>query len=128
MDYEKLNVFRMIILACSHCQTTLACNVENINACWCNELPPILPLDNTTTRCLCRNCTLLKIKKFLHTLYQQSLKEQLAFAKPFHTDDNLIENLDYEMQKGYMVFSRWYFLKRGKCCKNNCKNCPYHKA
>ncbi|MGO2167374.1 DUF5522 domain-containing protein [Pseudoalteromonas sp.] len=26
-----------------------------------------------------------------------------------------------------MVFTRWFFLKRGKCCQNNCKNCPFRK-
>lgn len=118
----------MTILACSQCHTTLSCNVKDINACWCNELPAILPLDNTTTSCLCQNCTLAKMNQFLSTLYQRPLKEQLAFAKPFHGNDNLIENLDYEMQNGYMVFSRWFFLKRGKCCKNNCKNCPYRNS
>nr|WP_289107927.1 DUF5522 domain-containing protein [uncultured Pseudoalteromonas sp.] len=20
---------------------------------------------------------------------------------------------------------KWFFLKRGTCCKNGCKNCPY---
>ncbi|WP_210798051.1 DUF5522 domain-containing protein [Pseudoalteromonas ostreae] len=115
----------MTILACSQCQATLNCNVDDINACWCNELPAILPLDSTTTSCLCRDCTLTKINLFLNTLYKRPLKEQLAFAKSFHSNDNLIEHLDYEMQNSYMVFSRWFFLKRGKCCKNNCKNCPY---
>lgn len=115
----------MTTLACSQCQTTLTCNVDNINACWCNQLPAILPLDDSTTSCLCKECTLAKIKLFLTTLYEQPLKEQLIFAKRFHSNANLIENLDYEMQNGYMVFSRWFFLKRGKCCKNNCKNCPY---
>ena len=24
-----------------------------------------------------------------------------------------------------MVFTKEYHLKRGHCCKNGCKNCPY---
>lgn len=115
----------MTTLACSQCQKTLTCNVGNINACWCNELPAILPLDSTTTSCLCKECTLVKINQFLNDLYQRPLKEQLIFTKPFYTTTNLIERIDYEMQNGYMVFSRWYLLKRGKCCKNNCTNCPF---
>jgi hypothetical protein len=117
----------MTILTCSQCQTTLTCDVDNINACWCNELPAILPVDSSTTSCLCRDCTLTKINMFLNNLYQHPLKEQLAFAKPFQTNAHLIERLDYEMQNSYMVFSRWYFLKRGTCCKNNCRHCPYKK-
>lgn len=25
----------------------------------------------------------------------------------------------------YKVFTKEYLLKRGFCCKNKCKNCPY---
>lgn len=116
----------MTTLACSNCQASLVCNVDNITTCWCNELPAILPLAEVTTSCLCRDCTLDKINQFLNSLYQQPLKKQLTFAKPFYNNNaNLIEHLDYEMQNNYMVFTRWFFLKRGRCCKNNCKNCPY---
>ncbi|MGO2010646.1 MAG: DUF5522 domain-containing protein [Pseudoalteromonas sp.] len=117
----------MTILTCSQCQVILSCNADNITACWCNELPAILPPDNKATRCLCRGCALDKINQFLNNLYQQPLKQQLAFARPFCNNENLIENLDYEMQNNMMVFTRWFFLKRGKCCQNNCKNCPFRK-
>lgn len=26
---------------------------------------------------------------------------------------------------GYIVFTEKYHLKRGYCCKNGCKHCPY---
>lgn len=33
---------------------------------------------------------------------------------------------DYYLSKeGYKVFTEKYHLKRGYCCKSNCKNCPY---
>lgn len=31
----------------------------------------------------------------------------------------------YLNDKGYMVFTEKYHLKRGYCCKNGCKHCPY---
>ena len=38
-------------------------------------------------------------------------------------------NLDpedfYHSEKGYIVFTEKYHLKRGYCCKNVCKHCPY---
>ncbi len=44
----------------------------------------------------------------------------------------LIENVDfyYEEKDGikYKVFTEHYLLKRGFCCSNNCKNCPYKKG
>ena len=31
----------------------------------------------------------------------------------------------YFNEMGYKVFTAHYHLKRGYCCKNNCKHCPY---
>ncbi|MBB1372503.1 DUF5522 domain-containing protein [Pseudoalteromonas sp. SR45-4] len=115
----------MTQINCTQCNTALTCNVTDISACWCNKLPAILPLDLNATSCLCRNCTLTKINTYLQSLYSQPIKIQLAFAKQFKNNGELIEGLDYTMQNSYMVFSKWFFLKRGTCCKNGCKNCPY---
>jgi len=36
------------------------------------------------------------------------------------------ENIDfYYDENGLMVFTKEFLLKRGKCCKSGCKNCPY---
>lgn len=33
---------------------------------------------------------------------------------------------DYYLNKeGYIIFTEKYHLKRGYCCKNGCKHCPY---
>ncbi|MEA5256524.1 DUF5522 domain-containing protein [Arcicella aquatica] len=31
----------------------------------------------------------------------------------------------YINENGFMVFTEAYHLKRGYCCKNRCKHCPY---
>jgi len=31
----------------------------------------------------------------------------------------------YFNDQGYRVFTEQYHLKRGYCCKNGCKHCPY---
>lgn len=31
----------------------------------------------------------------------------------------------YWNDNGYRVFTEQYLLKRGYCCNNNCKHCPY---
>jgi hypothetical protein len=31
----------------------------------------------------------------------------------------------YFSSEGYIVFTEKYLLKRGYCCKNGCKHCPY---
>lgn len=31
----------------------------------------------------------------------------------------------YFSEEGFKVFTKTYHLKRGYCCKNNCRHCPY---
>jgi hypothetical protein len=31
----------------------------------------------------------------------------------------------YINEQGYRIFTEKYHLKRGHCCKNGCKHCPY---
>ena len=31
----------------------------------------------------------------------------------------------YFTKEGFKVFTEIYHLKRGYCCKNNCRHCPY---
>ncbi len=32
---------------------------------------------------------------------------------------------DYYFERGLMVFTAVYHLKRGYCCKSSCRHCPY---
>jgi hypothetical protein len=36
-----------------------------------------------------------------------------------------IENEDYYIEKGRWVFTEKYHLKRGACCGNRCRHCPF---
>lgn len=41
--------------------------------------------------------------------------------------NRLIEGVDYYINPdGLMVFLEAYHKKRGYCCGNGCKHCPYH--
>lgn len=43
-------------------------------------------------------------------------------------EHKLIEGIDYYMSdNGYKVFTEAYHLKRGNCCSNSCRHCPYKK-
>ncbi len=36
------------------------------------------------------------------------------------------EGVDYYMSpEGYRVMTEYYLVKRGYCCSNGCKHCPY---
>lgn len=39
----------------------------------------------------------------------------------------LVEGVDYVWENGLMVLTKEFLLKRGWCCGNGCKNCPYKK-
>ncbi len=41
-------------------------------------------------------------------------------------NDNKFEPGDYYWDKrGFRIFTEQYLLRRGYCCKDNCKHCPY---
>ena len=44
-------------------------------------------------------------------------------------DFSQFRNLDpedyYHSEDGFIVYTEKYHLKRGYCCQNNCKHCPY---
>lgn len=37
------------------------------------------------------------------------------------------ENIDYYFENGLMVLTEHFLKKRGYCCKNGCRHCPYQK-
>lgn len=42
-------------------------------------------------------------------------------------NNELTENVDFYFDKsGLMVFTKEYHLKKGYCCGNGCRHCPYH--
>lgn len=34
---------------------------------------------------------------------------------------------DYYVERGRVVFTAAYLLRRGKCCGNSCRHCPYRR-
>jgi len=37
----------------------------------------------------------------------------------------LVENEDYYFENGLMVLTSQYLLRRGYCCEQGCRHCPY---
>ena len=40
----------------------------------------------------------------------------------------LVENQDYYLENGLMVLTAAYHLRRGYCCDQGCRHCPYAEA
>ena len=36
-----------------------------------------------------------------------------------------IENVDYYMEGERVIFTALFHIKRGQCCGNGCRHCPY---
>lgn len=50
------------------------------------------------------------------------MKEDMSgFSKHNKLDDDEF----YYSPEGYIIFTEKYLKKRGYCCKNGCKHCPY---
>ena len=89
--------------SCSNCSADLTCGSQEAH-CWCMEYAPLSRLDEAKD-CLCEAC----------------LKEAIENAASKDT----VAEPDYYIENGYYVFTDSYHLKRGYCCKNGCRHCPY---
>ncbi len=50
----------------------------------------------------------------------------MDYTDDYYTPEPLKEGVDYEMDpRGFRIMSKEYLIKRGYCCGNGCKNCPY---
>ena len=41
--------------------------------------------------------------------------------------DIRLESGDFYFDNGFMVFTEQYLTRRGYCCGNGCRHCPYKK-
>jgi hypothetical protein len=116
----------MKIKNCSVCNTSFSCSSSGTDFfCWCGQYPAII-FPEPGQDCFCPEC-LKKIinDKINHLIKTQTTEELLEMASKHSGKEELIEGIDYYMEKGLWVFTAWYHLKRGHCCNNGCRHCPY---
>lgn len=120
---------------CAVCQAEFGCGVpaQGIAAestageasCWCQSYPAVLPLDNVQD-CYCPTCLAKVIAQYIETaIAEKSHAEMLEMARPYRHQTSWVEHIDYTVENGQYVFTHWYHLKRGTCCSNGCRHCPY---
>lgn len=113
---------------CSRCKKEFHCgSSEPEGVCWCNDYPPLF-LPDPVINCLCREClhkaTIEKINVYVADMTAEKAitdnkAKYLPQAKYF------IEGIDYYVENESWVFTAWHHLKRGNCCQNGCRHCPY---
>lgn len=41
--------------------------------------------------------------------------------------EKFVEGVDFYFEDGLMVLTAHFLKKRGYCCHNDCRHCPYHE-
>jgi len=112
---------------CSNCRISFDCGDSAPDKkCWCNDFPPIFTISENGD-CLCPNCfkdcCSIKIEEYVYTITPQTALTNKAKELP--KIQKIIEGIDYYLENGNYVFKAWFHLKRGSCCGNGCRHCPY---
>ena len=113
---------------CSRCNTLFQCGATEANGhCWCNNYPPLFK-PNPLINCMCTGCLNSATKEKI-AAYVAEMTVEKAFAdnkaKELPQTNKFIEGIDFYLEKSFSVFTAWHHLKRGYCCKNGCRHCPY---
>ena len=116
----------MEILKCSRCSKSFSCGAEISDAsCWCHELPPFLSVKEGNT-CICKTCLVEEANKQIDVLIDKwkAASNESGMFYDYQSSQN-VEGIDFYCEKGNVVFTQWFHLKRGYCCESGCRHCPY---
>lgn len=50
---------------------------------------------------------------------------EAAKIKTTERAERFVEGVDYYFENGLMILTARFLLKRGYCCRNDCRNCPF---
>ena len=65
------------------------------------------------------------IVKLVKLINKNGIDRMLTLAEPYRNQSELVKDVDFRVVNDLYVFSKWYHIKRGECCGNDCQNCPY---
>ncbi len=109
---------------CPQCGATFDC--RRGEACWCAAYPPLLTAGGAAA-CLCPGCLHERVAAAIEAFvedYSAGRAENIA-PRYDRGSKQLLEGIDYYLERGRYVFTAWYHLKRGTCCGSGCRHCPY---
>ena len=126
MSPKLVNTQRCPLCAgANHCRVAAGCLYKG--ACWCEEASvPVhvlrfLVVGQLEASCLCRRClaSLARHSRNLDDAAQILARVREEVVAPSGSSDF------YQDESGRIVFTAAYHLKRGSCCGNGCRHCPY---
>lgn len=104
---------------CPRCKKQFKCLVEDIENCDCRKIALSKELkfflSKTSYNCLCNECL-----DELKTLTSQASKEQLPISK-----NNYIDGKHFYIENNLLVFTEYFHIVKGTCCRNACRHCAY---
>ena len=114
---------------CSRCGNAFACGPETKGTkCWCDQLPYISLAAAADQDCLCPEC----LSAAFENLNCDHKSDGAGAYPPIETTVRsalaLVEGEDYYSEGAAIVFTARYHLRRGYCCENRCRHCPYGLA
>jgi hypothetical protein len=98
--------------------------------CWCEKIVvpghilSRLAAEWVEPACVCRSC-LETVARVSATLKDPEAVLTEVYRLIRSTDSTLLREDYYLDENGNMVFTAAYHLKRGTCCGNGCRHCPY---
>ena len=54
--------------------------------------------------------------------------KEIKDKKTERGSEKIVEGIDYYFDQGLMVLTEHFLKKRGYCCGNGCRHCPYPDA
>ena len=51
----------------------------------------------------------------------------MGWIEELYYKEQVLKMQDFYYEKGYKVMTKKYHLKRGYCCQNKCRHCPYER-
>jgi hypothetical protein len=104
---------------CPRCKKYFECNTHDIQNCFCNKVTLSKDLkyflSKTSYNCLCKNCL-----QELENTVAEAKKESFPIKR-----ESYIEGKHFYMENDLFVFTEYFHIVKGECCRNSCRHCAY---
>jgi len=104
---------------CPRCSASFECRAAEVERCQCAEIELTAAtrayLKKTHYDCLCNRC-LAELDRLVEKA------QRLPFPR---RPRELVEGLHFYMENGMFVFTEFYHIQKGNCCRSGCRHCAY---
>src|SRR2546421_2899539 len=123
------NIMRFVeTKSCSSCGERFGCGPESSEGtCWCDHMPAASFVGKEDRDCLCPKCLHQAIQESGGACSSTANSVQPLRQAVVNTQYSLVEGEDYYSEGEMIIFTARYHLRRGYCCKNGCRHCPYRE-